>query len=547
MSMPPAITADRAGRRASRHARRCRSRAPGRRRPRRRAAPRSCAKLAREAAGGGRGIARADHRDAGPVAAAPGRRCTISDGRRVSSSAQQRADRPLAEEQIARAELATRVNLALGDIAAARCAAPARRRARPDRECASSAASRRAEAREQLAIGDRADIGRADQPQPGDPLGRRHAASSMSGASFAPIVAARFPHAAGRYSRGASTARAARGRATGGRRSNRPNASAATGARWPRPCPPSEEIRSSSSSAEPDGGINQPLSASASASDDAEQGRDALAAPEAQPDRIEMAEQRAAPASIAPGSVAPARKLRAISTAAAPFAASSSSVAAASPLRPVRSTLVAPILPEPIWRRSPAPGSARQHQRRTGSSPADSRAARHMNRAAPVSMFGGQRIRNPCRWTARSPAKAAAASNLAQTSVCLAGRRHERLYPPPWTHAPSPTPLLFFDSGVGGLSVLGPTRALLPDAPIVYAADNAGLSLWHKERGGDRGARARPARAAGRALSTRGLIVIACNTASTIALDHVRAALDLPIVGTVPGDQAGRGAVEDAA
>src|SRR6185369_8224039 len=28
--------------------------------------------------------------------------------------------------------------------------------------------------------------------------------------------------------------------------------------------------------------------------------------------------------------------------------------------------------------------------------------------------------------------------------------------------------------------------------------------------------------------------VIACNTASTIALDHVRSALDLPVVGTVP-------------
>ena len=30
------------------------------------------------------------------------------------------------------------------------------------------------------------------------------------------------------------------------------------------------------------------------------------------------------------------------------------------------------------------------------------------------------------------------------------------------------------------------------------------------------------------------LAVIACNTASTIALDHARAALDLPVVGTVP-------------
>jgi len=36
-------------------------------------------------------------------------------------------------------------------------------------------------------------------------------------------------------------------------------------------------------------------------------------------------------------------------------------------------------------------------------------------------------------------------------------------------------PILFFDSGVGGLSVLEPTRALLPNAPIVYAADNGGL------------------------------------------------------------------------
>ncbi len=46
-----------------------------------------------------------------------------------------------------------------------------------------------------------------------------------------------------------------------------------------------------------------------------------------------------------------------ISTGSAPLPASSSSVAAARPLRPVRSTLVAPILPEPIARRSPAPAS----------------------------------------------------------------------------------------------------------------------------------------------------------------------------------------------
>ena len=56
-----------------------------------------------------------------------------------------------------------------------------------------------------------------------------------------------------------------------------------------------------------------------------------------------------------------------------PFNASSSSVSAASLLLPVRSTLVAPILPEPIWRTSPRPASSRRGSGRTGSSREDSR------------------------------------------------------------------------------------------------------------------------------------------------------------------------------
>jgi glutamate racemase len=97
----------------------------------------------------------------------------------------------------------------------------------------------------------------------------------------------------------------------------------------------------------------------------------------------------------------------------------------------------------------------------------------------------------------------------------------------------SARPLLIFDSGVGGLSVLRPIRALLPAAPIVYVADSAGYPY------GTRPAaeiEARVPALLGR-LAERfdpELIVIACNTASTIALDAVRAALDLPIVGTVP-------------
>jgi glutamate racemase len=94
-------------------------------------------------------------------------------------------------------------------------------------------------------------------------------------------------------------------------------------------------------------------------------------------------------------------------------------------------------------------------------------------------------------------------------------------------------PILFFDSGVGGLSVLGPTRVLLPNAPIVYAADSAGFPYGKRSE----------AEIASRVPALLGrlverfrprLAVIACNTASTIALDHVRLALDLPVVGTVP-------------
>jgi glutamate racemase len=94
-------------------------------------------------------------------------------------------------------------------------------------------------------------------------------------------------------------------------------------------------------------------------------------------------------------------------------------------------------------------------------------------------------------------------------------------------------PLLIFDSGVGGLSVLGAIRALIPTAPFVYAADHAGYPYGTKRA---EEIEARVPALLGR-LAERvdpALIVIACNTASTIALDSVRAALDLPIVGTVP-------------
>ena len=94
-------------------------------------------------------------------------------------------------------------------------------------------------------------------------------------------------------------------------------------------------------------------------------------------------------------------------------------------------------------------------------------------------------------------------------------------------------PILLFDSGVGGLSVLAELRGLLPDAPVIYAADNAGLPYGTKS---EPQIAARVAGLLGRMAERYHprLICIACNTASTIALGMVRDVLEVPIVGTVP-------------
>lgn len=94
-------------------------------------------------------------------------------------------------------------------------------------------------------------------------------------------------------------------------------------------------------------------------------------------------------------------------------------------------------------------------------------------------------------------------------------------------------PILMFDSGVGGLSVLAPTRARLPQASYVYVADNGGFPYGIRS---EAEIAARVPALLGRLVERYRprLVVIACNTASTIALAAVRAALDLPIVGTVP-------------
>lgn len=94
-------------------------------------------------------------------------------------------------------------------------------------------------------------------------------------------------------------------------------------------------------------------------------------------------------------------------------------------------------------------------------------------------------------------------------------------------------PVLLFDSGVGGLTVLEELRKLQPQMPVIYAADTAGLPYGSKT---EAQVAARVAGLLGR-MTERfhpRLVCIACNTASTIALGMVREVLEVPIVGTVP-------------
>lgn len=95
-------------------------------------------------------------------------------------------------------------------------------------------------------------------------------------------------------------------------------------------------------------------------------------------------------------------------------------------------------------------------------------------------------------------------------------------------------PVLFFDSGIGGLTVLREARVLMPGRRFVYVADDAAFpyGAWEetalRERivdlFGDLLRRFDPE-----------LSVIACNTASTLAIDALRKAFPgHPFVGTVP-------------
>jgi glutamate racemase len=97
-----------------------------------------------------------------------------------------------------------------------------------------------------------------------------------------------------------------------------------------------------------------------------------------------------------------------------------------------------------------------------------------------------------------------------------------------------PGPILVFDSGIGGLTVMREARVLMPTRRFVYVADDAGFpyGAWEEEA-----LRARMVGLFERLIERHKprLCLIACNTASTLAIATLREAFPgQTFVGTVP-------------
>jgi len=97
----------------------------------------------------------------------------------------------------------------------------------------------------------------------------------------------------------------------------------------------------------------------------------------------------------------------------------------------------------------------------------------------------------------------------------------------------APPTILVFDSGLGGLTVLREIVAARPDAHYVYVADDAFFPYGHHSED-QIIARVVPLIGELIAAHAPDLVVIACNTASTLVMSHLREQYEVPFVGTVP-------------
>ena len=97
-----------------------------------------------------------------------------------------------------------------------------------------------------------------------------------------------------------------------------------------------------------------------------------------------------------------------------------------------------------------------------------------------------------------------------------------------------PRPIGVFDSGVGGLTVLRALRARFPDEAMVYLGDTARVPYGTKSA--EVVTRYSLRNAAFLTAQDVKLLVVACNTASSVAIPALRASLDIPVVGVIePG------------
>jgi glutamate racemase len=117
----------------------------------------------------------------------------------------------------------------------------------------------------------------------------------------------------------------------------------------------------------------------------------------------------------------------------------------------------------------------------------------------------------------------------------------------PTFHYPPPTrTIAVFDSGFGGLTVLRELLPLIPGARYLYLGDTARLPYGAKSQQ----TIARYALSSAAFLLSQGaeMLVVACNTASALALDELTAALPIPVVGVIqPGVHAALAATNPGA
>jgi glutamate racemase len=93
-------------------------------------------------------------------------------------------------------------------------------------------------------------------------------------------------------------------------------------------------------------------------------------------------------------------------------------------------------------------------------------------------------------------------------------------------------PIGFFDSGVGGISVLKTAYKLMPEENYIYYGDNANAPYGEKSEDEIKSL----SLAAGRFLFDRGVkaIVIACNTATSASVKLMREEFNIPVISMEP-------------